>query len=827
MKKILNDTKGAITVFVSLLLIPAILVSGTAVDLSRIHTARSIVQDGNQLAANSVLTQYDAMLQDIYGLYGVMESDPILGDMINEYIQIAVFGEEPNKELGTFQLFHGANAETTITPASKKNLANIDVLRRQIEEYAKFRAPVIIVDEIWDRIDKFKKLKGDSEVIENKMAIDEKIGEIDQLYGEIYSLINQINGYPTSVETAITRINGSLTQIKEKLIELAEVRDSWTDAHDDGNPFLKDELEEEYDQIKEEIVALIDDKGNENSINKIMDNSKEDSKKYIKAMQTLVDRCEEADNTKTELDGLIEDLKKKLDSAVCSEELVDGLTKPQKDTNKSIIEEYQALIGYKLKPMAETVKNTNESYTQDVIEVIKDIEEGSIFGDDPSTPRMSLDKFKKLPGDIFGINNIVARRTISGIDSTTLKDFTRVRNYTRKVPKGFKLFQDESFNSTKNKEFYGVLKDMYSKVDENGKKEADQAKGKMGDLRKVAQKALKIATLEPDGAKFYMKDGGLDDKGLQDEGDWADEKKTSENIKSALDKNIISQLGDIVDAAGNKLLLLTYDTEMFSNFTTVAGSKTMSGVPMGPDVNYFFQSELEYLFHGNAENAKSNLAAVIGLVFLVRFVFNYTSTFLIEEIEYELWLISSPAGPGAPAVREIARLAYTLAESAIDMGTLLSGPTSGVPLFKTEFTQWKFSLHSAVGNTIKSIPDTLEGMAKGEDGGEGISKVSEGVYYIDYVRILLLFQDGDTLAPRTANLIQWNITNVKEECEANEDKMSTANLFEMSELHTDFEITSTVDLRMLFLSMPFAQKGINGVIPQKTIPVTVTDYRGY
>ena len=44
---------------------------------------------------------------------------------------------------------------------------------------------------------------------------------------------------------------------------------------------------------------------------------------------------------------------------------------------------------------------------------------------------------------------------------------------------------------------------------------------------------------------------------------------------------------------------------------------------------------------------------------------------------------------------------------------------------------------------------------------------------------------------------------------------------------TGFEVTTTADLRMLFLSMPFAQRGVNGVVPPGTLPISVTDYRGY
>ena len=57
--------------------------------------------------------------------------------------------------------------------------------------------------------------------------------------------------------------------------------------------------------------------------------------------------------------------------------------------------------------------------------------------------------------------------------------------------------------------------------------------------------------------------------------------------------------------------------------------------------------------------------------------------------------------------------------------------------------------------------------------------------------------------------------------------MAGAERYDLGKTFTGFTLTTTVDLRMLFLSMPLAQKGVNGVIPPKTIPLTVTEYRGY
>ena len=162
MRKLFHNCKGAVTVMVTLLLIPSILVSGTGVDLARIYTAKSIVQDANQLAANSVLASYEALLQDLYGLFGVMSggADP------DSYIEQAVMGGDWDKGMGTFQVFYGSNLHPAVlTPAPGQSLGNVPVLRRQIEEYSKFRAPPIIAELLMSKLEIFEKIKEDAKVI--------------------------------------------------------------------------------------------------------------------------------------------------------------------------------------------------------------------------------------------------------------------------------------------------------------------------------------------------------------------------------------------------------------------------------------------------------------------------------------------------------------------------------------------------------------------------------------------------------------------------------------------------------------------------------------
>lgn len=108
-----------------------------------------------------------------------------------------------------------------------------------------------------------------------------------------------------------------------------------------------------------------------------------------------------------------------------------------------------------------------------------------------------------------------------------------------------------------------------------------------------------------------------------------------------------------------------------------------------------------------------------------------------------------------------------------------------------------------------------------------------GMYYKDYMRLFLLLTDGDVLAKRTAWLIGMNVTNKKENIggqgdrAAREAAMLSAEKFDMSKAVTDFSMTTTLDLKMLFLSMPFAQQGVNGTVPPGSLQLSVTDYRGY
>ncbi len=408
MEKFFRDCKGAVTVFVTLMLIPAVLICGTGVDLARIFAARSILRDANQLAANSALANYDALLQDLYGLYGVMKDDPEFADMVDRYIELTVLTEDGETGMGTFQLFYGSNLTPgDVIPAEGQDLGEIEVLRRQIEEYAKFRAPAVIAEDVLDRLDVFKKVNKDAEVIKDKMDIDDKIEDIDELYRKIYDCIQELDQIDALERSAVESVNEYLRQIEACIDNLYETRNNdYTEAALRDDQDAAGDYETKYEGLLDNLHALIrggrinegwsmggyDDAGNyvtgswissrqTGGINNAIGTYTRQLRDKYDVLDRLVELCREADQERADLERKVDRLEHKLNSGECSEDLRIGMTDPSKGVDgRSVLEQYRGLLQYDLTAMAQAVRERDGAQVQRVIDMLQDCAYGGQIG---------------------------------------------------------------------------------------------------------------------------------------------------------------------------------------------------------------------------------------------------------------------------------------------------------------------------------------------------------------------------------------------------------------------------------------------------------------
>lgn len=147
-KRYINGTKGVISLFLAILMLPFTLVAGSLVNAARINSAVAIFDEALCNASNSTLGTYDKFLKKRFGLLAMSQDVSSSGNALNEYTVSDLISE-------TFSFYLEENlkslSNTYISSESRSMgvypLADRDVLLSQILEYSKYSVPVKLVEE--------------------------------------------------------------------------------------------------------------------------------------------------------------------------------------------------------------------------------------------------------------------------------------------------------------------------------------------------------------------------------------------------------------------------------------------------------------------------------------------------------------------------------------------------------------------------------------------------------------------------------------------------------------------------------------------------------
>lgn len=130
----MQKSKGAISIFLIIILMSSFLLGGFFIDASRILVAKRKVKMAMNTAARSTLAHYDTILVGEYGIYGLEHSKA--DELFKKYFDV-------NMKRGTSEDIKIYQYTITNSGAqAKRPLSDADTLKRQITEYEKYRAPV-------------------------------------------------------------------------------------------------------------------------------------------------------------------------------------------------------------------------------------------------------------------------------------------------------------------------------------------------------------------------------------------------------------------------------------------------------------------------------------------------------------------------------------------------------------------------------------------------------------------------------------------------------------------------------------------------------------
>ncbi len=199
-----KKTRGAISVFLALIILPTVTIAGLFLDVSRTKLSQEVIVTSADLALNTVLSEYDKNLKDYFGLLASCQdtSDVIevskgyfVDSMVSAGVPTSAAGEYADSIISAFvgdtdisdMLSLSVDGETIITPTANGALNNPALIKKEIIEFMKYRAPVNGVEAL------FKKIT-DSEVekqMENLSKETEMVNAKKKFYEAERKLIEQ------------------------------------------------------------------------------------------------------------------------------------------------------------------------------------------------------------------------------------------------------------------------------------------------------------------------------------------------------------------------------------------------------------------------------------------------------------------------------------------------------------------------------------------------------------------------------------------------------------------------------------------------------------
>lgn len=210
-----QKTKGAISIFLVLIMVPMFVFGGLVVDGARISAARMAVSGAGDLAMNAALSEYEVVLKDVYGLFAMSETTEELELNVSRYFSNTInnagilessdsytrsfinsigslFATEEISFDNIIDLEVEPNGFNLVT-VSNSSLANPAVMERQIIEYMKYRGPINIGTGLLTKLGCLGETSKQTKALEKKVDYEKKLDSVQDACETAYSAINAFN----------------------------------------------------------------------------------------------------------------------------------------------------------------------------------------------------------------------------------------------------------------------------------------------------------------------------------------------------------------------------------------------------------------------------------------------------------------------------------------------------------------------------------------------------------------------------------------------------------------------------------------------------------
>ncbi len=783
---------GVITVFVTLIMVPVVVFTGTMVDLARVKLYSSLAVVAADSYGEAVLSEYDNVLKEMYGLFSITQTEEGK-KTIEEYSKQAAYSFNPNGDdgdLSGFMPYKNATVKINYSSVEGATLNNPNVLLSQISAFMKFRAVEEFLSDnnpIFEAVEQISGSAKDMSAVSQYNKLAQEISESLDYISDYYRTLRKLNDYPVYISILSNRIDAYNSALKnefesdnyKKFYNYISNKDAI-----DAAVAKKNQSEEE---LTDEEKNLCNDDFDENAYRRdilgeianqysypVRERELEGIDVNFASIEGLYSKLfEDAEKVEAQLDELKSNVDK-LDAEL--DECSDGL----KQSIKSEINDVEKILDYK----GQFIYTAGQLEAHNIVELNKN-------------NSSSMDECERRLDD--GDNGLYVQLYDAKLNpdmawSDVKTDFS---------------WWDFYNEDTKARDLYDCLKDVCEATTSiTGDKNAADTKKKEASSKKTEA----VAKMENDSDEKESRNIADDIAGQLG---IDSSKYLVPGIMDYFENGTgFEALGSIGRQTLDKMLLIAYDFGMFSSRVTnikIDGDNgegstdtneceiSLTGVPLTSDYSYLYGAELEYLYSGKTISA-DNLKSVRNMICAVRMALNYISTYTIKELNNAIINVSNAAaeavaatGVGAPfapvvkiALSGALRGAAAACESAFDWEMLKE--RKRVVLQKNKLSQL-----SCIGELSGLLGDIAED--KNSDDNNVLS-----LNYEEYMWVMLLMMvDSDNLVKRTGNLITLNVNQAQAQEELKELD------FKLSDTVTAVKATCSIKDKFIIVPNGFIQ----------------------
>lgn len=185
--------RGSVTIFLCLILLPMITYSTMIIDASRMQSVRTNIAGAGDLTLNAALSEYNRLLEEMYGLFAnchsADEMKPALQSYFQQTVESTLIGRNMSKQqteqfadktvdliMGLEDIPESERSDFLATnlvsfacePVAASSIANPNILKRQIVDYMKYRGPISIATGLVDKLNYMKNASAQTDAVDKK-----------------------------------------------------------------------------------------------------------------------------------------------------------------------------------------------------------------------------------------------------------------------------------------------------------------------------------------------------------------------------------------------------------------------------------------------------------------------------------------------------------------------------------------------------------------------------------------------------------------------------------------------------------------------------------